>query len=162
MIVNRGLLCLILFSVIDKHPQIFPYLLRKFSFTTFYRENIHLSLTVLTPYLVMVRLTLPTYTHTLIQVLFTYQKILATWFERRGHPFSRGCIASIIVWGTCPLTPKSLCSYIPVSHTLMSPRYLVATSTSSRAPGSVEEPEEVGSLHCNHGNTFQKCSLQSL
>lgn len=64
MIVNRGLLCLVLFSVIDKHPQIFPYLLRKFSFTTFYRENIHLSLTVLTPYLVMVRLTLPTYTHT--------------------------------------------------------------------------------------------------
>lgn len=73
----------------------------------------------------MVRLTLTTYTythtHTLIQVLFTYQKIFATWFERRGHPFSRGCIASIIVWGTCPLTPESLCSYSPVSHTLMSP-----------------------------------------
>lgn len=77
-------------------------------------------LTVLTPDLVMVKLTLTTYTHTLIQVLFTCEKIFATWFGRRGHLFSRGCIASTIVWGSCPLTPESLCGYIPVSHTIMS------------------------------------------
>lgn len=92
-----------------------------------------------------------------------YEKILATWFGRGGHPFSSGCTAHVTVRSTCPLTTSiSLCSFIPVSKSLIPPCLAGWNIHLTQAPNFMAEPEEgVDSLHCNHGNTFQRCSLQS-
>lgn len=76
-------------------------------------------LTVLTPDLVMVRLTLPTNTHTHTSTLhLSEDRCQMVWEERSS--FLKG-LHCIIFGGTYPLTPEPLCSYIPVSHTLTSP-----------------------------------------
>lgn len=159
MIVYRGFLCLIL---VLHHRQIacyiFPYLLSKFSLTVFYCENIHVSLNSFDSSTCHGQANSP-HLHTLVHILFTFQKILATWFERSGHPFSGGHSL-----GQPSIDRLNLSVVIVVFPTPLCPLvWLVATSTLSQAPSSTAEPEEgVGSLHCNHSNTFQRCNLQSL
>lgn len=82
-------------------PTEHSFLLKEFSLTTFYHENINLSLSSFDssphhgqandPHL---------HTHTYTS---PFEKIDATWFGRSGHPFSWGCIANVTVRHTCPL-----------------------------------------------------------
>ena len=122
MIVYRGLLCLIL---VLHHRQIacyiFPYLLSKFSLTIFCHENIHLSLNSFD--------SSPCHGQANNPHLHTHSYTYSWPFRRylpRGLPgvaiLSHGAAFLMSQFGA-PVhwSPESLCSYIPVSHSLVPP-----------------------------------------
>lgn len=135
--------------------QIFPYY-----FLLWEHSSV---LSVLIPHLVTGRPTIPTYTHTHTCTLHLSEDAgHAVWEEcpsfltglrcqqhSLGHPSSD----HLNLFAGIFLFPTPLCPLV----------WLVVTSTSLQAPSSMAEPEEeVGLLHCNHGNAFQRCSPQSL
>lgn len=131
-----------------------PYQLSKFSLTTFYHENIHLSLNSFDSWPCHGQAnTSHLHTHS-----YKYSSCIRRYFPHslRGEVIlSQGAALPASSFGAPVhwllnlsvvtfLFPTPLCPLVR----------LVAKSTSSKAPGSVAEPEEGGLLHCNHGNTF--------